>query len=335
MRKISILASLIFCLMVFTKCKKDDPISTPVEMCGDLRYNEDVFEEVEMTTVKYGENMNFNGSALQELMVDVYQPVGDELEMRPLVIWAFGGSFVGGERADMARFAEANAKKGFVAASIDYRILDAMVTGIPDSVLGLDIAVKATSDMRAAIRFFRQDAATSNQFKIDPDKIFIGGLSAGGIVALTAGLVTDDSDIEWDHVRAAMDANGGVEGNSGDAENLSYSSHVSGIINLSGALYNLNWLDANDPPVAAIHGTADETVKYDCGFANVFGFDIIRLCGSGSIKERSDALGHDMRLTTVEEGGHTDIYSFLAFEESRDLFFGTEMIEMLIDGVCE
>ena len=334
MKRFSILVGLVFCVLIFTDCG-EDPITTPVVECGDERYNIEVFEEVTLTTVKYGENMNFNGSALQELMVDVYEPVDDDQEMRPLVIWAFGGSFVQGERDNMKDYAIANAKQGFVGATIDYRILDPLISGIPDSILGLDIAVKATSDMRAAIRFFRQDAATTNQFRIDPNKIFIGGLSAGGIVALTAGLVTDDSDIEWDHVRAAIDANGGIEGNSGDAENLTYSSAVNGIINLSGALYNLNWLDSNDPPIAAMHGTADETVKYDCGFANSFGFDIIKLCGSGALKEYADQIGHDMRLTTVEEGGHTNIYSFLAFEAEREEFFGTEMKEMLIQEICK
>ena len=337
MNKIKLLSALMFCLLIFSQCREDEPIVTiqpPVEECGDLRYNEDIFEEVQMTTVKYGENMNFNGTELEELMVDVYEPVGDELDKRPLIIWAFGGSFIGGERANMAAYAEANAKKGFVGASIDYRILDAAVTGIPDSVVGLDIAVKAMGDMKAAIRYFRQDAATTNTFKIDPDKIFIGGLSAGGIVALTVGLMQED-DIIWDHVREAMEINGGFEGSSGDAENLTYSSEVAGVINLSGAMYNIDWLDANDPPIVAIHGDADETVKYDCGFANVFGFDIIRLCGSGAIKEKADAIGHNTRLITVEGGGHTDIYSFLAFAEPREDFFDNVMKEFLIEGVCE
>lgn len=340
MTKFKLFAGLMFCLLIFSQCRDDEPMTTPpdemdptTEVCGDVRYNEDIFE-VQMTTAKYGENMNFNGSAMQELMVDIYEPVGDELDKRPLVIWAFGGSFIGGERANMAAYAEANAKKGFVGASIDYRILDPAVTGIPDSIIGLDIAVKAMGDMKAAIRFFRQDAATTNTYKIDPDKIFIGGLSAGGIVALTVG-IADEEDIIWDTVREALDANGGFEGNSGDEENLSYSSEVNGIINLSGALYNIDWLDANDPPIVAMHGDADETVLYECGFANVFGFDIIRLCGSGSIKAKADELGHDTRLITVEGGGHTDIYSFLAFAEPREEFFGSVMKEFLIEGACE
>lgn len=336
MNILKLITALCFTVLLFTQCKQDDSTggSLPLEKCGDVRFNQDIFEEVEVTTEKYGENMNFNGSELQELMVDIYQPVGDEAEMRPLVIWAFGGSFIGGERANMASYAEANAKKGFVGACIDYRILDPAVTGIPDSIVGLDIAVKAMGDMKAAIRFFRQDAATTNKYKIDPDKIFIGGLSAGGIVALTAGIASED-DIVWDHVKEAIELNGGFEGTSGDAENLTYSSEVNGIINLSGAMYNIDWLDATDPPIVAMHGDEDETVKYDCGFANVFGFDIIRLCGSGAIKEKADAIGHDTRLITVEGGAHTDIYSFLAFTEPREEFFNIVMRDFLIEGVCE
>lgn len=332
MNKLKMFAGLFLVILVLSNCKEDEP--QVAEVCGDSRYNLDVFDEVDVTTVKYGENMNFNDTELEELMVDIFEPVGDEQEMRPLIIWAFGGSFVSGNRGNMASYAESAAKKGFVGASIDYRIVDPFVTGIPDSVLGLDIAVKATHDMKAAVRFFRQDAATSNTYRIDPDQIYVGGLSAGGIVALTVGMVTED-DIVWDNVREAMDANGGLEGTSGDAENLTYSSAVNGVINLSGALYNLDWLDATDPPLVAIHGNNDTTVKYDCGFANVGGFDIIRMCGSGAIEEKANAIGHNSTVLTVEGGGHTDIYSVSQFAEQRDEFFQNIMKEFLIDGVCQ
>ncbi len=341
--------SLFFLTFFIAGCADEDPMTTlvpemeeemmeeeEVEICGEERYNLELFEESMVTTEKYGENLNFDGTETQELFMDIYEPIGDTLgEKRPVVIWAFGGSFVAGQREDMEPFARDLCKRGFVSASIDYRLLNFFATGIPDSLQAFDIAVKAMSDMKAAVRHLREDADTDNQFRIDPDNIYVGGLSAGAIVALTTALVQED-DIVQDHVREIIDLNGGIEGNSGDEDNLSYSSEVQGAISLSGAVYSLDWLDENDPPVVAIHGDNDQTVAYDYGFANIFGFDIIPLYGMGSVSEHAMSIGHDTELLTVPGGGHTDIYGSTGdFVSYNDEFFDVIVKEYLIREICQ
>ena len=48
------------------------------------------------------------------------------------------------------------------------------------------------SDAKAAIRYFRKDAATNgNIFGIDPNQIYIGGYSAGAILAVNLAYIND------------------------------------------------------------------------------------------------------------------------------------------------
>jgi acetyl esterase/lipase len=64
------------------------------------------------------------GEATTTLKMDIYQPTGDTNTNRPVIIFAFGGGFVNGSRTEnsMVKLCQAFAKRGFVTASIDYRL---------------------------------------------------------------------------------------------------------------------------------------------------------------------------------------------------------------------
>ncbi len=66
--------------------------------CPDGRLIQTVYA-FERDTVTYGSNTNYLGDSL-ELEMDIYYPVSDTFTKRPVVIWAFGGAFVSGERND-------------------------------------------------------------------------------------------------------------------------------------------------------------------------------------------------------------------------------------------
>ena len=86
-----------------------------------------------------------------------------------------------------------------------------------------------------------------------------------------------------------------MDGTSGDAENLSYSSEVQGVISLSGALHIKEWLDENSVPFISIHGTADDIVPYNEGLA--IGF--LSMHGSGNLHPRADEVGVDLSLIHI------------------------------------
>jgi len=73
--------------------------------CDGQRYIDDVFTDVSMTTVTYGSNTSVFGIN-QNLKMDIYQPVGDTNAKRPVILFAFGGSFIIGSRQTMAEYCE-------------------------------------------------------------------------------------------------------------------------------------------------------------------------------------------------------------------------------------
>lgn len=290
---------LLLAVLTIYSCKKDENV------CETDRYSNEIFTEVSRTNITYATVKGVDGKDIS-LSMDIYQPTGDEFEKRPLLILAHGGSFIGGSRLDMQQFAQTGARRGFVTASIDYRLLS-LSGGIPDSSKLVDIAIKASHDMRAAVRFFRKSVSDGNIYKIDSDNIFIGGVSAGAITALHAGLL-DETDPVPAIVKNTIANNGGIQGNSSNAEALKFSSEVKGILNLSGAVITTDIIDAKDPSIYSYHGDKDEVVPYEFGFASVGPVKITRLYGSKLINEKAKSLGIKSELTTVSGGGHTDVY---------------------------
>ena len=91
--------------------------------CVNGRYTyPEYFDSVTVSTVVFGSNTPVTGTGTEILEMDVYQPMGDVLPDRPVVIVAFGGSFISGSRADVAPLCIAFAKLGFVAVAPDYRV---------------------------------------------------------------------------------------------------------------------------------------------------------------------------------------------------------------------
>lgn len=283
---------LLFITLLFTT------ISTAQDVgCDGLRYYEDVFTDIKSTKeLKYGEGTTLFGN-FQELFLDVYEPEGDDLEMRPVIILAFGGSFIGGERSDLEFLCEAYARKGFVAVTIDYRLFDGPLFPLPTANQMKNVVIKTASDMRAAIRYMRQDAATNNFYRIDPNQVFVGGVSAGSITAFHTAALDEEDDFPQD-IQDILAENGGLEGNSSD--NFEYSSEVQGIINFSGGLNDASWIDENDPPFVSIHDELDGVVPYEGGNATVFNFPIIYMEGSATCHQVADSLDVTNELKTIE-----------------------------------
>ncbi len=297
--------------------------------CDGLRYVTKAFENVISTKgVKYGENTTIDGN-FQELFMDIYEPGGDTAEKRPVVILAFGGSFIGGMREDMEELCILYAQRGFVAATIDYRLYDGPLFPIPSAETFQDVVAKSVSDMKAAIRFMREDAATNNLFRVEPEFIFVGGISAGSIAACHTA-VLDTSDVFTPELQEILDSNGGIEGNSSD--NFEYSTEVQAYINFSGALNDASWIDENDPPFFSVHDDGDGTVPYGAGFATIFGIEIIDVEGSQVMSQQADAVGVPNLLKTIENSdGHV---SYMFAESDREIYIRKSAI-YLHNIMCE
>ena len=130
------------------------------------------------------------------------------------------------------------AQRGYVAASINYRLSVTPVVAPVDNDLERQEINDARADMQTAVRWVR---ANASQLKIDPDRIAVAGSSAGAVTALGAALNYNDPGI---------------------GENESYSSAVCTAVVISGANDPLI-ADPGDAGAIFHHGADDGIVPYD------------------------------------------------------------------------
>ncbi len=288
--------SILFCLLFASMLQAQNP------GCDGLRYKNDVFTTVKKTTIQYAPSINHQGQPIM-LAMDVYEPEGDITAKRPVVVLAHGGSFIYGDKANLEKSCILLAKKGYIAATINYRLYPFFLLGLPDSLDIFDTAVKAVADFRASVRYFREDAVTANLFRADADNIFIGGYSAGAVAALHTAYL-DETDAIPTFLQEFIQTNGGWVGNSGTVSNQTFSASAKAVINMSGGIYRSEWVTAGGIPLVSIHGDADATVPYVSGLAA----GIAYLEGSSLIHAQALSVGMSSSLLTVPGGGHTNIY---------------------------
>jgi poly(3-hydroxybutyrate) depolymerase len=277
--------------------------------CSGGRYYQDVFPTFTLTSdVTYGEAINVNGN-LQSLELDIYQPEGDTLSQRPLLILAHGGSFVFGSKTglDVVSLCSKFVKLGYVVVSIEYRL---GFGGLPSVSSATQAVYRGTSDMKAAIRFFRKSAGEGNPYKINPDYIFTGGVSAGAFTALHAAYIDEESEIPAEIDPVAF---GGVEGNSG---NPGFSSNTRAVVNLCGAIGDTSWINVGDVPNISMHGTNDPTVPYATDLITVLGFDLLTVDGSASIAQRMNNLGIPHEFISWQGADHVPFVSDANYQDS-------------------
>ena len=259
--------------------------------CGNGRYTDPLFFDsvTVVQGVPYGLNNGVNGSP-QTLLLDVYMPQGDAFADRPVVIVAFGGSFVAGTRQDVADLCVAFAHRGFVAVAPDYRV----GFFFPTEATTTRAVVRSMHDLKACARFLRKTVAEDNDpYGIDPDRIIMGGVSAGAIGGMHATYLDQSSEIP-PILYGDTASIGGVEGLSGTP---GYSSDVLACYSFSGAIGDTSWISAGDQPLCSLHEVGDAVVPYGTMEVSVVGIPTgLMASGSGDIHPRFDHLGTELRL---------------------------------------
>lgn len=214
------------------------PVAPAPAARAATRYLDPTFSVTVRRNVVYGHAIGLDGTPV-ELKLDLYLPQGDTLTDRPVFVFAHGGAFYSGGKGsgDAPTWANELARRGWVAASIDYRMGTGPVTFPVDTDLERRQIDVARLDMQAAVRWFRSSAASLG---VDPTRIAVGGSSAGAVTAL--GVATRaDGPFEGDH--------------------LGYSSAVCTAISIYGAADPLE-VGPGDAGAFFHHGTADVVVPY-------------------------------------------------------------------------
>ncbi|MEZ4915929.1 MAG: carboxylesterase family protein [Chitinophagales bacterium] len=179
MKKIYFLIFLFFALLNHSKAQN----------CQSQRYISEIFSNTQSHTgIKFGEADPYGLINNQDLYLDIVEPAGDSLQKRPLIIHAFGGGFLIGWRTEpvIPQMSESYAKRGFVFATIDYRL----GFNVADGQSAERAVYRGAQDMAAALRFLVDSA---DVYGIDTSAIFLTGTSAGCFSALINGFM-EESD---------------------------------------------------------------------------------------------------------------------------------------------
>jgi acetyl esterase/lipase len=254
----------------------------------------------------FGAPDNYRGCSVP-LYLDIYKPINQATE-RPVVLLMHGGAFAYGSRKDahLVALADSLASRGYVVASIDYRLgyhqnpnlvqsfgcfIFSNLTGLyldpclyPADTMELYRAMyRGVQDVRGAIRYMKNRRSQDSTSRA---LYFVGGESAGGFIALAAGLLDLDSEkpAAADALPDAPTPNGQLctlynpcsstslaRPDLGDIHgslNLNgESDRVLGVISLAGGLMDPALLDSNiyRPKLYLYHQQCDPVVPYDHG----------------------------------------------------------------------
>jgi predicted esterase len=269
------------------------------------RYMDEIFSSVTTTTVNYSDQLQYQDSFHE---MDIYTPVGDTVKNRPLIIFIHGGSYLGGSKAeiDCIDFCEHFAKKGYVTASVNYRLSANQLNFVLYEEEQYLTVWNSVADVKAAIRYFRKDYSNGNNYGIDQNTIFVGGSSAGAVTAVHLAYINNVSDLpntsspNGTSIQTLVNNSGGLEG---DVGNSGFSSEISAVINFSGAINTTNWIEVQEQPIVSVHGTADQTIDFYC--APGLGIPtVLNLCGSSEIHNQANNIGLLNDLLVFDGGDH-------------------------------
>lgn len=268
---------------------------------GSVLYLDPIFQVNEIQNVTYGNADPYGFNSNQTLRMDLYLPLGDTIQKKPVMIFAFGGAFLVGDKRqpNIPEFCRQFASRGFVVAAIDYRI----GFNVIDRESAERAVFRSVQDLRAACRFL---ADNDTVYGIDTASFVLAGSSAGCFAGLHSSFMTDQE--------APRSVRGGVfEPRSLGCANCSGNNNYQNrtprtiaIINQWGAILDTSYIDdfpRDSVPVISFHGTNDLAVPYRTG--NPFFYPIFPpVDGSEVIHQRLDNLGIFNQLVPLVGFGH-------------------------------
>lgn len=270
---------------------------THAQLCNSPRFTEQfIFSAQDIQTesdVVYGHAVNYQNTDIP-LSLNIAFPklTADTMSKRPFVLLIHGGGFENGDKNDMNTEAFLFARRGFVSATINYRL---GVSCFSDS-LSYDKAVyRATQDANAAMRFIISKA---DSLRIDTNWVFIGGGSAGAGTCLAMIYL---SQVEWNAIHPTIQP---LLGNLDNSTNsLTNTFTVKGIFNNWGGVPKDVFQEAEAIPTISFHGDADQVVPVD----SAFGSSCVNppyIYGSNLIHEKLTQWGICSQTNIKPGGGH-------------------------------
>ena len=190
--------------------------------------------------------------------MDVYYKDDYINEKKPVLLFIHGGAFFFGDKEDkLQRELTDNAlKQGFVVVSVNYRLGSMLLgTGCIEKTIYCGV-----QDVRSALRYITHHC---DDFRIDPDRIFIAGSSSGAFIALTTAFMEEHEIYKSCHKKSFRKRFGNLDNSGND---LDCPFKIAGVISLWGGIPNLDIISEHEKiPVLLFHGTEDNIILQDHG----------------------------------------------------------------------
>ncbi len=251
--------------------------------------------------VVYGIGGTLDGGQV-ELLLDLAVPDTGTGGPRPLWVDIHGGGFVGGSRNPK----RGPAARGWVAASIDYRLADDNplpgprfqefyeAIGGAESSARYRSVVAAVEDTLTAIDYL---VGRADELAIDTDRIVLAGFSAGAFTALNAAYCTDKFGITRSSIAAVVDYGGRLIDTCGAGSSI----------------------DPGEAAVFVVHGTEDTGET--------------RFEGALSIIQGAQEAGIAYEFHPLDGVGHTFYPKTATIADGRTVEAATyEFLDRVLDG---
>jgi len=269
------------------------------------RYLDEIFSDYDITeNVVYGNAPDlpfiflFEWNTIDiDLDMDIYEPSGDTEIARPVIIFLHPGSFFSGsnESDDMTSLAKDAAKRGYVGISANYRL----GLNIISTYSGERAVYRGVQDASSIVRYLRE---FHQELRIDPEKIFLWGSSAGSFISLHLAYY-DDSNRPESTYGSGNDPDLGCIDCSGN--NYNHDSRPTAIVSCWGAIAELDYINEDDTvPAILFHGSSDIIVPLDSGFPFTLNIALPIVYGSNQIHSRMDMMGIQNEIFIEEDEGH-------------------------------
>ncbi|MCC8171131.1 MAG: alpha/beta hydrolase fold domain-containing protein [Parabacteroides sp.] len=227
---------------------------------------------------------------------------------KPVLLFAFGGGFKGGDRAESRYlpFFHFLAQNGYVVVSTDYRTAlkgfdPQQATGPEAFVKALELAIRtAVEDFFDATRYVTDH---SKEWNIDANSIIACGSSAGAITALQSEYeICNRSEL---------------------VGRLPASFRYAGVIAFAGAIASVGQPEFPivPCPIMLFHGNADKTVPFEKAVSGDTG-----LWGSATIAAQLDRIGTPYYFYKIENAGHEVAVTPLSDNLYAIMSFLTKMV---------
>ncbi|HBH07279.1 MAG TPA: hypothetical protein DDX92_11830 [Flavobacteriales bacterium] len=260
---------------------------------------------------------------LADLKMDLYYPKTsvDTMMARPVIVLVHTGSFLPpilngqatGSKEDSSIVENARqwARKGFVAATINYRggWLPLSDTAAVRRGTLLNAVYRAIHDTKQAVRVLKQTTNQGDPYGIDTDRFALYGQGTGGYITLAYTTLDKAEEISLPKFISPLSGNSYIDTNqvgnfdgydpagvptlSLYLDTFDFSNSVVASVNSGGAFADISWLEAGDAAVITVMCVRDPFAPFDSGTVIVptTGEDVVDVNGPNTYIPKANSLG--------------------------------------------